>query len=349
MSSSGKNRESSFELLRIVAQWMIVLYHLLFYNFYPLTGFTLYKAVWLPLHVGVIIYVLISGYFGIHASIKGFTRLIIITAFYSVPLALYSDYENESGLCKTLSDLLFISRTPLWFIRTYLFLYLLSPIVNKVIENRQMTLYLISVLLFVSIYIGTVGNDPSIRTGKDVLNFVLIYTIGKELCRRKDWWLGWKTVIPLLYYAILNVSVVLGWYVFNNHPIGNVIWKMSFPYHSPILLLNAVLLFILFGKMKFKSSIINTIAGSAFAVYLIHSHPFIRTQVLAPICKKLVTEFDNYSALPMMILLFSLFVLLASVAIDKALTPFWNIARKGCDSIDCWINNRIIELKTRQS
>lgn len=69
-------RESSFELIRLVAQYMIVLYHILLIVIYPLSQETFHKAIWLPLHIGVPLFVLISGYFGIRASAKGLTKLV---------------------------------------------------------------------------------------------------------------------------------------------------------------------------------------------------------------------------------------------------------------------------------
>ena len=45
-------RESSFELLRILAQFFIVFYHLLLNVVFPDTGDPLYRALWLPLQIG---------------------------------------------------------------------------------------------------------------------------------------------------------------------------------------------------------------------------------------------------------------------------------------------------------
>ena len=74
-----QNRNSSFELLRIIAQYMIVVYHILLFWFVldnPRYE-PMFKVAWIPLHVGVILYVLISGYFGIHFSIKGLCRTFL--------------------------------------------------------------------------------------------------------------------------------------------------------------------------------------------------------------------------------------------------------------------------------
>lgn len=79
-------RESSFELIRILAQFFIVFYHIFLFFIYPTTDEPFHKAIWLPLHIGVILFVLISGYFCIKPSIKGFIKLIGMMVVLYLPL-----------------------------------------------------------------------------------------------------------------------------------------------------------------------------------------------------------------------------------------------------------------------
>lgn len=76
MSDLVKARESQFELLRLIAQFFIVTYHIFLFFIYPSTNAPFHKAIWLPLHIGVILFVLISGWFGIKPSIKSFVKLV---------------------------------------------------------------------------------------------------------------------------------------------------------------------------------------------------------------------------------------------------------------------------------
>lgn len=80
-----KERESSFELLRIIAQFMIIFYHILYFAVYPASGMPFYKAIWFPLHIGVPLFVFISGYFGIRPTVKGFIKLAGIVLILSIP------------------------------------------------------------------------------------------------------------------------------------------------------------------------------------------------------------------------------------------------------------------------
>jgi len=81
-----KERESSFELIRILAQFFIVFYHIFLFFIYPVTQNPYHKAIWLPLHIGVVLFVLISGYFGIKSSVKGFIKLVLTMAVLYIPL-----------------------------------------------------------------------------------------------------------------------------------------------------------------------------------------------------------------------------------------------------------------------
>ena len=92
-------RDSNIELLRLLSQWMIVLYHILaFLVFYRQKDVSeIYRALWLPLHVGVPIFILISGYFRIKFKVKGIIRLLSVMFIYTVPIGLLECHWVGSG------------------------------------------------------------------------------------------------------------------------------------------------------------------------------------------------------------------------------------------------------------
>lgn len=84
-----KERESNFELLRVFAMFSIVLYHLILESSKAF-GYAEIRTLQLPLHIGVPLFVLISGYFHIRPSFKGLAKLLLpLFAFY-VPIELCS-------------------------------------------------------------------------------------------------------------------------------------------------------------------------------------------------------------------------------------------------------------------
>jgi len=83
-----KLRESNFELLRLIAMLFIVWYHLLCFFVVKIDDAPVYKAMYLPLHVAVICFVLISGYFRIRPSVRGIAKLAFPLLMFYLPLAI---------------------------------------------------------------------------------------------------------------------------------------------------------------------------------------------------------------------------------------------------------------------
>ena len=124
-----QTRESNYELLRLLSQFYIVLYHILMLFVYPASQAVFFKAMWLPLHTGVILFVLLSGYFGIRLSSKGLVKLLGIFFVYNLSEVIYNVVTAET-MGSMLHSVLFLSNSHFWFVKTYLFLYLASPILN---------------------------------------------------------------------------------------------------------------------------------------------------------------------------------------------------------------------------
>ena len=133
-----KVRNASFELLRMICMFMIVLYHLFWVVYHPaVISSPVYSAMMFPLHIAVVCFVLISGYFGIKPSFKKLVVFFSQILFYNVLCyavsSLYLDSFNVKDLA--ISFLPLSHNQDLWFIRTYMILFLMSPILNRYIET----------------------------------------------------------------------------------------------------------------------------------------------------------------------------------------------------------------------
>ena len=312
----------------------IVWYHILAYYVYVyphdiLNDFIIEAAI-PSLHIGVILFVLISGFYGIKPSLKGFAKLLTIIIVYFLPLQ-FVQLVIEGRLSHPraiMNSLMFITNTPYWFIRTYIYLYLCSPFINAYINssNKKQLNCLLIVLGIISVYFGTTKGDPSLGDGKNLVNFIFLYLLGHTLKLYLPQLLKIKKVYYLIVFLFINIGLMTSLLIFPHDTfVGNEIWELSFPYCSPFLIINATLLFVIFSGMSFYSKGINTIASSMFAVYLIHSHPFIM-QVYQPKVSEWLytpptTTFVNSMAI-------AILLMLISVTIDKMLTPIWRINDK---------------------
>ena len=328
----AKIRESQFELLRIIAQWMIVFYHLLFFFTETIQAdYPIFKGLQIPFHIGVILFVLISGYYGIRPSAKGLIKLLSMVAIYYVPVALGSHIGSEKivigGGNSLISNVLFISHSPYWYIRTYIILYLFSPVINKYlhdISNKE-RLALICSLAFIAIWIGTTYGDTSLAEGKNIMNFILIYVIGDSIRTYKDKLDRVSPWILLMSFISINSILVMLYTCNPSSIIGKSIFYFSYPYCSPIIYINAIIVFILFSKLKFYSPCTNKIAEAVLAVYLIHSHPVILGSLIGPIAYRIL-DFTSSSPFSLIVsfIIFATIIYILCTLVHFILSPVWN-------------------------
>ncbi len=319
-----KERKSSFELLRLIAQYMIVVYHILLYWF-VIEGPNpqpIFKALWIPLHIGVILYVLISGYFGIRFSIKGILRIISQLLVYGLGFYILNHFIFDAPI--KIKQLFFVSNTPYWFIRTYLFLYMLSPVVNKVITNLTLTsrAILLLILAWISCWTGLLGFDASMQEGYNVVHFVFLYLIGNTLYTYRDKLNSIPSYLVLVFYLLGAIGGSLMVYLM---PDNRYVFNMFFQYNSLLLIANATLFFMLFMRMHFHSRVINYMASSCLAIYLIHGSDVIFRHGIKNVALNI--QMTNFQ-IPLQIiavLILAIIVVVGSIIIDKLLTPLWNL------------------------
>lgn len=310
----------------------IVVYHLFLFfvaPHYPTEIF--YKAIQIPLHIGVILFVLISGYWGIKCNLKGLFNLVFMIVVYYLPIAIFTYFSISGRVSKQLlKDFLFISHTPYWFIRTYICLYLFSPVLNKYLESttEKQRFILIVALVFMSVYIGTSHGDPTLSDGKNLINFSLLYVLGNTLRIYEHNWKQWNNRLIILIYCGINILLVTLYCTFENTIISTIIWRISFPYCSPILIINAMLLFIIISRFQLHSKQVNYIASSMLAVYLIHCHPFVETYVIGSFMNRLLLLSHDTFIVSILTLLLGIVILLSCVLIDKFLTPLWRVSSR---------------------
>ena len=237
-------------------------------------------------------------------------------------------YLYWTGGKSLIMNLLFVSYTPYWFVRTYLYLYLLSPMLNKYLRDISLIqrIFLISVLTYMAIWMGTIQCDGSLAGGKNVINFFLIYTIGNTLRTYQNKWKDVSIAKILSSYILLNILLVSLWMCFRNGIVGEGIMRISFWYCSPLLYVNAILLFMVFGRMKFTSKHINYCASSVFAIYLLHCQPYILNNIISKGAYAILNLTDAKEL--QTIVLFAVYattIVVVSIMIDKLLTLFWKI------------------------
>lgn len=298
----------------------IVWYHLLLKFIVPIDSTPIYKAMYMPLHVAVICFVLISGFFHIKPSLKGIAKLLFPILVFYLPLTVFEIIKDGGGFGR----LFFLSKSPYWFIRTYFYLFLITPILNSFLISARKRLFLLAILGFISVYMGWLMSDHSMADGKNLVLFMFLYVLGDCLKFFKERTEQIETWIIIVLYLILNALLVLAYITFCDSFIGKAIWKLSFPYCSPILILNAVLLFLIVGRFHFNSNIVNWLAGSVFAVYILHHQHYILYCLIKPCTMFVYGVAESPLELILVLGLMSIGFIIIFILVDKLFSPIHN-------------------------
>lgn len=176
------------ELLRIITMFLVLVVHADFYSLgrptvedfsvNPLSAITRTLIESLSI-VCVDVFILLSGWFGIKPSVKGFCRFAFQCVFFL--FGLYAIMLTTGSVQLTLKGIAgCLCLTPLnWFIRAYIGLYILSPVLNIFIEitsRRSIELFLIAFFTFQTIW-GWSGAARFIEQGYSTYSFIGLYIL----------------------------------------------------------------------------------------------------------------------------------------------------------------------------
>ncbi len=269
-------RQSNFELLRLVCMLIIVIYHVFIHIVIPIAGNErVYAALITVFHIGVLDFVMISGYFGIKHSWNGFKKLYGITVIYSL-LGL-SLKALLGGANLTIYEILTVifpfSNGVYWFMTTYFVLYLIAPYFDMVLKklgNKEM-IGLVALLFYIVVVYGFVVKK-GLGDGRSIIAFLLMYTIGRFLHNNEEWIMKIPMRRMICFGAFLVLFLLIA---FLPSPLTNYVKGLAFPYNSPGLYVMATLFFTIFMGWDFKSRAVNTVATSTLAIYLIHGNRYV--------------------------------------------------------------------------
>ena len=324
-------RESNIEFCRIVAMLMVLLLHA---NYFSLGGVDLHDIKLAPLDsflkalseqlciICVNVFILISGWFGIRANIKGAVSLLFQVFFYHLLICCFVWLGGGTIPLKTIIIGFYFGR-PYWFIISYLILYAITPILNAFIESatpRLVASVLISFFLMEFIY-GWATNVAAFNGGYSTISFIGLYLLAQFIRRY---------LVKLQNISICTNFIL--YLVFSTLPVGLFfITGRQFnmiAYSSPFVILSSVFFFLAFNKMKISNRVINYFACSALSIYIVHLHPLVYQYFI---------NFMNiaYNALggygyTIFVIIFAICFGICCVLIDKIRIFIWNFL---CNSI----------------
>lgn len=334
---NNQNRLSNFETLRIIAMLLVMITHCSFLAFgvptytdthdTPLYAISIFSAQSLSC-ICVNLFVLISGWFGININKSKVIKLIGQVIFFSILVyfvLLYYDHSRYYNL-KSASTILMLNTSDYWFIKAYIGLMIISPILNKFIDNtnkRTFEIFLVSFYIFQTIY-GWLSIDGAswLGGGYSAFSFIGLYMLARYF-RLYDgvWKYKKKNLWIICFFGIVVFQAVLAYTVtYINIPVAGRL----FTYTNPLVIIQSLVLLFYFSKLKFESRIINWIASSCVAVYLLHANELVLRTYYGPFVKSLYD--NNPSAIFFLkLILFLSIVFFTAIFLDKLRIALFNL------------------------
>ncbi len=318
------------ELLRIVTMILVMIVHasnralprpdINALNAAPVSVFLQLSTVSFSV-MGVNVFVLLSGWYGIHPRLNRLGELFFQLLFFGI-LCLGVEYMVSSTFPpKAFTSLFLLTDNTYWFIKVYIALYLFAPMLNNFVDtasNRQIETLLIAAFSFQFVFGWIFEATSWLCAGYSLPSFMCLYLLARYMHVYKPVFTQFKKSTDLLIFVGICLFVSVSVFFLRHYNLGGFL----FFYNCPFVILESVYLLLFFSKLSFSNNIINWIAISAFSIYLTHSNCFLAKYYDVNILKWYKQEPWLFFVIYVILLIIIVFVV--SIIIDKIRIVIWN-------------------------
>ena len=304
-----KERNSSYELMRIVSMFLIVLYHIILHgkvleNCQNEGLKIIFEFIEFVTLVHVNSFILVTGYYQVESNFKQSKIWSLLNAnwFYRVLIVILLLTFNIVSIDKVslIKEIFPINLNEYWFFKNYLLLYCLTPFINKGIEKLNKSTYqkmiIVSFIIF-SIVPSVTGGSYFDNSGFTLYQFVFLYMVGDylkkyPLSKSYIFKVMSKNMYKLILIFILFTCVFSNYILYKysmsvssvNTVLGEIssyVSRASTLYNNPFVIIQSICFFEYFGTLTIKNRYINKLASLVFGIYLIHDNNFSRGLIYA--------------------------------------------------------------------
>lgn len=313
-----KERDSNMELYRIVCMMLVVLFHVC--GVIDITNNSLSpedrsigmlptQLITSATFVCVDVFVLLSGWYGIKPKRSKAAAFVYQVLFYSIiSYILFLLFCPDLAFSMNMLLHIFIL-DDYWFVPVYLLLFAVSPLLNRFIKDsshQEFKTVLLFAFLFQCVYGWIIPKEAGFLEGRSPFSFMLLYLIA-AYARRFPISLKQlsKSMLFLLYLASVFTNGLLAYF---SKTIGNqMLVDTIYQFSSPFIIFASLCLLLLFSKISISyNRLINWIAASSFAVFLIHCFPLFVERIFWPFIENLYLT----SSLPTFLFVSLIFVII---------------------------------------
>lgn len=326
------NRDSNMELLRILAMLGILVVHA---DFFALGAPSKEECMNAPLVsawrfiienitiISVNLFVLLSGWYGIHPKKKRLSEFLFQILFFNILFfCVFTIISPEKTLTRDGIGSIFMLDGRFWFVKAYLLLYLISPILNSYTEKapkKQFKWILIGFFIFQTVYGWLFPSVSWFKFGYSTISFIFIYLLASFLRRYKTISGGGKFLLTTyIVFVILNSAISYASAYYDR----SIYMERLIAYNSPLVIIASVAIFLYFTKIHIKSGFINMVAISSFAAFLFHANYFFVEEVYRPWLKGWFNA-DSFTLFSIKALVFILVIFCLSIILDKIRIIVW--------------------------
>ncbi|MCH5315958.1 MAG: acyltransferase [Eubacterium sp.] len=276
-ANSKSLRNSNIEIVRILAMLMIIFSHLYATNSgenYTGVQLIIFEFAISVFHsgLGVVLFMVISGYFLIRYSQKKLTQLLAITwscsAFALVIEFVLSRFGIGScSLSHAIHRLTPITSKYYWYVSCYAFLMILSPFINKAIDKlkkRDFTNLVIILLVLFYVLPTFLYTDIMGDRGKGLITMVCSYFIGAYIAKYNIQISKKKAIIGAIGLSIFTFA--------GNMAATLVRGEASYPFSrecSLTTIVIAVLIILAASKEEYYNKVVNSLASRGIYIYML--------------------------------------------------------------------------------
>jgi len=277
--------------------------------------------------VGVNSFILISGWFGIRPKFKRIAELLFQCVFFCCVLYGVGFVAGMTFELKDVVKNIFLVGKLNWFIKAYLGLYVLSPVLESFAESSSKRVFssvLVSFFAFQTLYGWIFPVAVFISGGYSTFSFIGLYLLARYIRRFSPGFSRLSQRQDIMIYCLLSLCTAV--FSSTTMHIKGVMLCNWFFYCSPLVIASALFLFLCFAKMGFCNSAIDALARSSYAVYLLHIHPCFYASFLAFVTTHLLGSLCNVSLIPV----FLAVVFALSILLDRIRIYIWKRIYMAC-------------------
>jgi hypothetical protein len=274
-------RNSNFELLRIICIFGIITMHTYGAIYSTATGMSLVLGVLINslFNTCVTCFILISGYFGVKFNLKKLLMLDIMIVFFSIlSILIYFVVGKTLPISVVIKACIPVISGTYWYISCYFALVIFSPFINQISEKLSKKSFeiLIGIMLLIFSIIPSFFYFELIHDGgKGLVNMILVYLIGRYI---KLYWTRKYAKKGLLITIMSLVGITFCLNMGITVASGNIGVNAPFARDLSITIIaSAVAIFMLFKEFNFKSKLINFLACNVLATYVFEG--FVRNML----------------------------------------------------------------------